>query len=383
MLRSKIIALVAIGSFLIAPLSRANGPDDPAGDTAIAEQLVQIGQTFLAARTINDAVWDEAIALFKIGAKLNPREPRYQRLLAEAALQTRDRELALSALQEYARLVPDDQGVQVQIIDLHVADMQSADERLEYLKSLVDRTELDASVRAYCATRATRLLYDRSQDADAEAMLAQALRLDPVNLDALRMNYDRVAESGTSYERAGATLEMLRSNTAQPDVMARLAGELSAAGLPAEAVSWYQSSFTAAARTGKRLDPIVLVDAAAAMLLADQYRLADGAVGTLLGADPNGADGWYLRILLSRRTGDKESADKGLELATTALLEQLYNAHRAFAGGDPPSTQPTGELSTRLPDVVGDAKKLKESGKQDLIAAYASALTDLAWLQLY
>ena len=41
---------------------------------------------------------------------------------------------------------------------------------------------------------------------DAETMLAQALRLNPVNGEALRMNYDRIADTGTTYERAGALL---------------------------------------------------------------------------------------------------------------------------------------------------------------------------------
>jgi hypothetical protein len=389
MVKNKLIAYVACGLMLLGTLVRAADPapspdsSNAAGDAALAEQFAQIGQGFLATRTINDAVWNEALALFKIAAQLDPSEPRYQRLIAEAALQSHDPQTALAALQAYARLVRDDQGVQIQIIDLYVAGMQSADGRLEYLRGIVDKSELDPAVRSYAATRATRLLYDRSQDADAEAMLATALRLNPVNLEALRMNYDRVSETGTSYERAGALLAMLRSNPAQPDVMARLAGELAAAALPMESIAWYQSAFNAAMRTGKLLEPIVLVDAAAEMLIADQYRLADTTVGTLLQGDPNGADGWYLRILLSRRTGDKEGTAKALELATTALLEKLYGVHRAFAGADPPSTQPAGELSARLGDVMDDVKKLKESGKQDLIAQDAAALTDLAWLQIY
>jgi len=152
---------------------------------------------------------------------------------------------------------------------------------------------------------------------------------------------------------------------------------------PGESMAWYQQAFNAATRTSKQLEPIILIDAAAEMLIADQYRLADGTIGTLLAGDPSGADGWYLRILLSRRTGDKDGAKTAIDDATTALLEKVYGVHRSFAGSDPPSTQPAGELLARLGDVMDDAKKLKELNKQELVAQEAAALTDLAWLQIY
>src|SRR5262245_19540009 len=115
MLRTKLIACLLCGSVLVGAIARGADPvlptsasDDPAGDAALAEQFVQIGQAFLATRAINDAVWNEALTLFKIAAKLNPNEARYYRLIAEAALQKRDTKLALQALSDYLRLVRDD-----------------------------------------------------------------------------------------------------------------------------------------------------------------------------------------------------------------------------------------------------------------------------------
>ena len=72
---------------------------DPNGDAALAEQFSQFAQFSLAQRVINSTLLDEAIAEFKIACKLNPNEPRFWRLLAEAALQNHDPETALTALQ--------------------------------------------------------------------------------------------------------------------------------------------------------------------------------------------------------------------------------------------------------------------------------------------
>jgi tetratricopeptide (TPR) repeat protein len=384
MLKRMILLMCAmLIAFNPVPL-RARAEDAPAdsGDVALAEHFAQLAQLALATRTINDAIWAESLAELKIAARLNPNEPRYQRLLAESALQNHDAATALAALLAYSRLVPDDEGAQLQIIDMHTATMQSADERLSYFKSLVDAPKLSDAVRSYAAMRASRLLYDRLQDTDAQAMLAQSLRLNPVNVEALRMNYDRVSDDGTTYERTGALLAMLRANPAQPDVMARLAGELAAAGLPGESIAWYNWAFNAAARLNRPLDPIVLVDATSEAFIGDQYRQADAGVSGLLQMDANSVDAWYLRLLITRRAGDKDGFTKALDQATTAVLSHLYDAHRAFAGTNP-STQPSGELSVRMPDLLDDAKKIKASGKPELIQQYAGAVTDLAWLELY
>src|SRR6267142_63669 len=174
----RIVSVALVLFVATAPVLAANAPSpDPNGDLALAEQFAQFAQFSLAQRVINSTLLDEATAEFKIACKLNPDEPRFWRLLAEAALQNHDPDTALTALQAHARLVPDDQGVQTQIIDLFTAKMQSADERLAYLKGLVDDARINEAVRSYAATRATNLLYDRAQIGDAETMLAQALRL--------------------------------------------------------------------------------------------------------------------------------------------------------------------------------------------------------------
>src|SRR5207249_3031663 len=90
-----------------APATAPSGADD-SGEAALAEEFAQMAHLQLATRAITPAVWHEAIAMFKAAAKLNPDEPRFWRMLAEAAAQDHNDELALSSLQAYSRLVPDD-----------------------------------------------------------------------------------------------------------------------------------------------------------------------------------------------------------------------------------------------------------------------------------
>src|SRR5438046_1901281 len=90
-----------------------------------AVAVIAAAQETLARSAINETTFKEASALLKAAATLNPREPRFPRLLAEASLQLGDKAGAIEALKLASAADPDDQVVLTQLIDLYTASMQS------------------------------------------------------------------------------------------------------------------------------------------------------------------------------------------------------------------------------------------------------------------
>ena len=96
---------------LFVPAARGAAPTtDPIGDSAIAERFAQIAKSNLATRSIGDITLREAAALLQGACKLDPTDPRYPHLLAEACLALRDTDGAIKALTQCTTLDGSDQG---------------------------------------------------------------------------------------------------------------------------------------------------------------------------------------------------------------------------------------------------------------------------------
>src|SRR5438093_1920160 len=129
---------------------RAAAPTtDPAGDAAVAERLAQMAQSNLATRAIGDITLREAAALLEAACKLDPTDPRYPHLRAEACLSLGDRDGALEALKQAGLIDGSDQGAQTQIIDLYAARMESADAKIKYFQGLIAAERVAPEVRAH------------------------------------------------------------------------------------------------------------------------------------------------------------------------------------------------------------------------------------------
>ena len=71
-------------------------------------------------------------------------------------------------------------------IDLVVDGFETVDKKLEYLQILLSKKELIApEIRSAVAWRCALLLLEKRQTSDADAMVKQALTLNPVNWPAL------------------------------------------------------------------------------------------------------------------------------------------------------------------------------------------------------
>src|SRR5207248_1563783 len=105
----------------------------------------ELGQNTVRAQTqtISDATFKLAAAMFEAAARLDPTEPRYPRLQADALLQAREPEAAIKALSAYLALRGnDDRFAQIQFAELVAARYEVLDERLAYLKDKVANNQV-------------------------------------------------------------------------------------------------------------------------------------------------------------------------------------------------------------------------------------------------
>jgi hypothetical protein len=343
-----------------------------------------MAQASLASRAINDTTLSEASALLEAACKLDPTDPRYGRLRAEACLSLRDEEGAIAALNAYTKTGEGsvDQVAQCQLIDLYSAKMESADSKMDYFKTLLANSAISPEVKAHVGVKLARAQLDRGEDAGAKQTLDEAIKNNQLDPDALELNEQLTSDEG-GVDHITAMLAMLRGNPAQPAVMSELAGELADEGLGMEAIGWYANSLSVSRASGAATDSSAFINYCAELLITNQTKGLDTALDSLLANTPTDPQALYLKMLVARQGGDKDAIEKAVDQAREGFLERLYIAYRAALGVDPPTTRPTGELNERTGDVAAQARQIKDSGNQLAITRYASALTDLAWMEIY
>lgn len=378
-LQSILVSVLTVAFVFPVPLLAA---DDLEGTRLSAENFAQLGQQSVATRAITPETLRQSMALLKAAMKLNPDEPRFARLLAEAALQAGDVDVAYEAYKAIDRIEKgNDRVAQIRLMDLHTGKLQTADARIEYLSKLTESDKFAAEVRAHAALLVCNILIDRAEPGKAMEKLDEALRLFPLYPEALRLKWELTGTTGTPRERVALLLTMLRSNPSQPGVMAKIASELADLRLHDASMQWYGAAIGLAQRVGRGVVGEDLDHYAALLVINNQIGAADEFVGQLLKADPRDVDAAFLGLIIARLGGDAEKLEKARADAEQALLGRAQMIHQQLEGGAPDAaatTQPVGEVN-----VPADVRKLIELGDPQITAAYASTLADLAWMYIY
>jgi hypothetical protein len=372
--------------------------EDAIGNAALAERIAQFAQLSLAGKTIVPATLRQSAALLEAANHLNPREPRFLRLLTEAYLQLggdEGRDGAISSLTRYLQLPPAvpgqsdpraDQVAQIQLIDLYYSRLDAADAQMKYLNERIENASLSSEVRAHLAVKAAKLALDRSETALSHEYLEKALGFFPLSPDALAMKYQQLPGDATSPQRVAMLLQMLRSNPVQPGAMGEIASLLADAGLVDLSLSWSERSMGVGQRLGWTPNPQQYTAYAAELVIADQLKVAEGWIDKLIEHEPGNGDAAFLAMLVAKRGGQAETIEAAAAKVRTALALRLRAISEAAAkppAADASGAQPTTQPSISEIDIPADLKKLAEAQNLDLSAAYASGLADLAWLEMY
>jgi tetratricopeptide (TPR) repeat protein len=376
----------------------------------LAERLAEVAQYRLRERVVTEPMWRQAAALLEAATRISPAEPRFHRLLIEARLKMGDNDGAIKALSNYRKADPGDQVAQVQLIDLYAGRMQTADARLEYLRDILARSTVAPAVRSHVAAVCVPLLMERSRD-EAMAMLDESLRLNPLNLDALRLRYGMMDANTPPAQRCAVLLSLLRSNPAQPDVIDELADLLSRVGLARDAIEWYSVALRLYPRLGRDYPEGFVSDVGTVLLAQGQNESLETLVSSYLKARPDDAEAWFVK-LLKEKTAGGNGTPQALENARAALSQHWAAVADRIAGKEPqpapgaaagadagpgggaaqPGAGGIGDLGAAgaapqpaqpVPDPADAVRRLKAGEAADLKAAFVNAVSDLAWLELY
>jgi tetratricopeptide (TPR) repeat protein len=382
-LGAAVIAFLLIG-LLPTTVARAAEEAPSPADVALAMRLCDLGQRLAADRT-NDLSLRQAAALLEGAHRADPKEPRYARLLAVTMGLTHNRAGQLAAITDLRKLVPYDQMAMLEFIGLNVDRMETVDQKLAYLNDLLGKEVIAKEVRSVVAFQAAQLYSERKQPDKSDQMLDEALKLDPINLKALRVKYAGLPPEASSADRVKLLLDMLRSNPAQPVLSSKVAQELATAGMVNESVKWYTYAATAISK-GAGVQPEdmrpLMLNTASEMFIASQFGPAQNILDQLLANDPGNYPALVLRLLIEKRGGQKEATDKLRMTARNSLLNALATV-RSRMGVKDAVTKPIDEAAIPAPDLSEDIERVKKLTDANLKGGYLQALSDLAWFELY
>lgn len=378
------------------PAAAATGGDKPAGEDAaapkspkspdLAYRYAALAQETLRQKNVVAPHFRQAAALITAAMRLDPTEPRYPRMLYEAMLQLRDADGALKALKAYrdtTQQAADDQLAMVSYIDLSARHVETAEGRLDFYRKFLDSRAPDA-VKAHCAFRASQVARERGQADVEDEMLAQCVKFNPLNMDALRVRLEHQNEKGTPGERVATLLNMLRSNPAQLPVVYNLAREVANAGLVEDALRYYTLGVEVATRQGSSLPQEYALGYASELYLGGQPPMlaaSKSIVDQLIKQDPNAVEALLLRWLIERAAGDDAAVAKTQQQVLNASLNRVMTLRQQLgvtgAGATTRPVESTDALN--IPDLTDDVAKLKDDKYAALVEPYTQAVTDLAW----
>jgi tetratricopeptide (TPR) repeat protein len=319
---------------------------------------------------------------------------------------------SIEALEQYVRLVPNDDVARLRLIEHYSAGYQTTDARLKYLRFLLDQPSVSNEIKSRCATWAAVLLGERSRQQQVE-MLARAVELDPVNIYARRLEYALLTSGGAGpAERVASLAAQLRCNPAQVRVLASIGRELAAAGLTRESLNWMVAARNLSDRAGEPIDADYYVEYVAQLHLGGLAAEAEQTLGQVLEQDPTNIDAWFLRLTLRRAAGLQVAYEQDMDQAKRLFAGRAGElARRVRDEGDPAAAAPASKpaagggagaggdgaagaaaggpagIAQAAPvgQVLADtvARLKRPDASPFYRSEFVSAMADLAWLELY
>ena len=357
------------------------------GNAELAERFYDLARmTLLQTRTPVPPQFSMAGDLLEAATRLNPTEPRFPRMWADAMVQARDQNSAIRALTAYVNLVPDDKSALSQLCDLRAAAIETVDQRLDYLNGWVDDKRLPEEVRSHIAILAALCYNERSQITLSKKMQDKALKLNPLNMDALRMQLEYVTARGAPRDRVATLLQMLQSNPNQVQYISRLAQDLSVIGLAQESLLFYGVGFNLATRQNIAVPREFALGYAVELLLFNQPAATKQLIDSLLLANPSDYDTLALRLVLERLTGQKDATEKTMSTMRNVLLNRLQVSRKSL-GDSKATTRPVETLAAvdwgTFDDDVKSLLESKNENAADIKGSYTETLAEIAWFVIY
>jgi tetratricopeptide (TPR) repeat protein len=358
-------------------------------DAALADQFDSIAELEFASKvTRADAwpiIWRHQAAVLSACSILNPKAARFPRLVADAWAQVQDREKEIQALRLAIIADPNDEFSWNRELDLQMVPMQTAIEKMDYVRGIIGTVTIPADVRAHAGCILARLLLDRGEQDSATTVLAEALRNCPSSVECLTLRYQMLAPDAPNFERCERLMDLLKANPLQLRYSSLLADLIADQGLVQESIPFYKLAVNTAHAEG---DPgkHSMLNWAAELYLGDESADAMAMNTALLRIDPTYASAHFLQLVIVRATNNKDAYTKTLQEATNALSNRVILAINAAAPAGTPkaTTRPmTDDSPLQLPDLSPTVDQIKKGVAPQIKQQFIEAVADLALLEGY
>jgi tetratricopeptide (TPR) repeat protein len=381
----------------LPPVKDADLPTDPKvieSDSILADRLGNVAELSFPDKTANPEVWPwiwkHEAALMKAAARLSPRDSRFLRLEADAYAQLHDSKGELEALggailADQNRMLTPDDFVWNRDLDLRVADIQNAREKISYLTDIIGTDSVPAYVRAHAARLKAQLQLERGEEESALKTLSEALTKAPLSIECLKLRYAMLPPTATRFERVSQLLDLLRANPLQSQFSAELADLVADAGLVNESLPWFNLAIVTLHQQGDTAAHSML-RLAVALFMSDQVPDALRVNTALLKVDPTNASANFLQVILTRNLHDQNANTKAIIQAANVLNNSIVDVMNAVAPANTPkaTTRPVDDTDPLvLPDLQAAVGQLNLSGTPEQKGQFAEAVADLAMLRGY
>lgn len=170
-----------------------------------------------------------------------------QRLGRDAAART--------ALAQYVHWVPTDDAARLRHLELEMADRQTAEARLEYVRARLLNEGLSRVFESELHRWLAGFHYERRENAEAARHIEHALKLNPMNVAARTLAYEMFGETEPALQRVEMALQLIAMNPTQANLIWDLAEFLAGLSLHTHAQQWYTRAIDVHQRSASRPVP--------------------------------------------------------------------------------------------------------------------------------
>ncbi len=352
--------------------NRASAADQPAaGDAALAQRIWEMADPLMRSGFREDV--EQAEALLQGAHRADPDDARYLQMLVDLRTRLDDVPGRILALNGLRKLRPADLTAQLETVRIYARQMETTDLMLRYLSPLTGNEALPAELRSVIALDVALLHSERKEQTQAKRMVDRAVQINPLNLAALKMQYDLLPGNAPVADRIRLLLAMLRSSPIQPDIMVGVASQLAQQGMVAESMFWYE-------QTSQRyqLGPVDVLDYIAQLLIADRPEQAQKVSDAALTPDLDVHEVLMVRAAIQRRLGNAQAAEAYRRMARNDLLNRLAVVRKAL-GVVGAATRPVdGDLGP-IPELAGDVEPFRRAEHPGAKAEYVGLVGLLGW----
>ena len=263
--------------------------------------------------------------MLQAARRLDKSNSEAAELLAESLEVLGDISGALSALDDYAAMAPDNEVALAKGISLGLESLQTSEDRRTYLWRLANQANLPQGVAGAVYQELAQLSFEAAEEQEAgRQFLSQAMSVDPYNLPARQKMLELMGAEAKAPQRIGLLAQMVRINPLRLQVVWDFANTLDETGLHKEAQKWYKYAIGAhlAGAGGSEVGAGELLDLAASYVLSQDHDKALLVLNRIVGQNPEQVSVYIWLARAASGLGQVEQAQNYLLTAEKLLLGQ-------------------------------------------------------------